>query len=321
MSNSEKYAIGVDIGGTNIKIGVVSDSGKLVRSVSMKTEAEKGPKKVISNIANGISELLSTNKLKIVGIGIGCPGIVCVEKGIVENAPNLKNWNNIKLGPIVKKKFGYNVFIENDANAAAIGEMIFGAGKKHRSFVMVTLGTGVGGGIVFNKKIFRGDFGAAGEIGHISIDINGPKCNCGSTGCIEAYVGNQHLKEIVKKELLENKNSKIWKLIENDLEKVSPRIVQNAVVLGDKYALSVVIRMGKQLGTALASIANVLDISTFIIGGGVAGFGKPLFDTTKSTMKSRILLSLKNRVVVVPAKLKNEAGIKGASSLVFYKDY
>ena len=117
------------------------------------------------------------------------------------------------------------------------------------------------------------------------------------------------------------KKSKIWKLVENDLERVSPRIVQNAVVLGDKYALSVVVRMGKQLGTALTSIANVLDISTFIIGGGVAGFGKPLFDTTKSTMKSRILLSLRNRVVVVPAKLKNEAGIKGASSLVFYKDY
>ncbi|HMN25085.1 MAG TPA: ROK family protein, partial [Ignavibacteriaceae bacterium] len=156
MAKSAKYAIGVDIGGTNIKVGIVSDKGKLVKNISIKTEAEGGPKKVIANIVKGVESILVKNKFKIQGIGIGCPGVVSIKKGIVENAPNLPGWKNVKLGPIIKNKFGYKVHLENDANAAAIGELIFGAGKKIDSFVMVTLGTGVGGGIVFNKKIFRG---------------------------------------------------------------------------------------------------------------------------------------------------------------------
>jgi glucokinase len=320
MVKSEKYAIGVDLGGTNIKIGIVTDKGKLIKKTSIKTEAEGGPKKVVSNIIKGINEILLKNKYKIKGIGIGCPGVVSIKKGIVENAPNLPGWKNIKLGPIIKNKIDYKVHLENDANAAAIGELIFGAGKKLDSFIMVTLGTGVGGGIVFNKKIFRGEFGAAGEIGHISIDVNGPKCNCGSTGCIEAYAGNSYLKEQIRSELKNYPDSKVWKLIQDDLANVSPRIIQAAAEKKDVYANFVIERMGKQLGAALASLSNLLDISTFIIGGGVAGFGKPLFDSTRITIAQRVLLPLRQRVLVIPAMLQNEAGIKGASSLVFYNN-
>lgn len=320
MAKTEKYAVGVDLGGTNIKIGIVSDKGKLVKSISIKTEADCGPKTVIANIIKGVEAILSKNKLKIQGIGIGCPGVVSIKKGIVENAPNLPGWKNVKLGPLINEKFSYKVHLENDANAAAIGELMFGAGKKFDSFVMVTLGTGVGGGIVFNKKIFRGEFGAAGEIGHISIDVNGPKCNCGSTGCIEAYAGNSYLKEQIRSELKDYPDSKVWKLIENDLSKVSPRIIQAASEKKDAYAKFVIERMGKQLGAALASLSNLLDISTFIIGGGVAGFGKPLLDSARKTISGRVLLPLRQRVLVIPAKLQNEAGIKGASSLVFYNN-
>ena len=320
MAKTEKYAVGVDLGGTNIKIGIVSDKGKLVKSISIKTEADCGPKTVIANIIKGVETIISKNKLKIQGIGIGCPGVVSIKKGIVENAPNLPGWKNVKLGPIIKEKFSYRVHLENDANAAAIGELMFGAGKKFDSFVMVTLGTGVGGGIVFNKKIFRGEFGAAGEIGHISIDVNGPKCNCGSTGCIEAYAGNSYLKEQIRSELKDYPDSKVWKMIENDLSKVSPRIIQAASEKKDAYAKFVIERMGKQLGAALASLSNLLDISTFIIGGGVAGFGKPLLDSARKTISERVLLPLRQRVLVIPAKLQNEAGIKGASSLVFYNN-
>ena len=320
MGKTAKYAIGVDLGGTNIKIGIVTDKGKIIKQTSIKTEAEGGPKKVISNIQKGIEEILVKNKIKIQGIGIGCPGVVSTKKGIVENAPNLPGWKNIKLGSILKNKFGYKVHLENDANAAAIGELIFGAGKKFKSFVMVTLGTGVGGGIVFNKKIFRGEFGAAGEIGHISIDVNGPKCNCGSTGCIEAYAGNSYLKEKIRSELNNYPESRVWKLIENDLTKVSPRTIQAAAEKNDAYSRFVIDRMGRQLGVALASLSNLLDISTFIIGGGVAGFGKPLFDSTRITITQRVLSSLRSRVLVIPAKLKNDAGIQGASSLVFYNN-
>lgn len=320
MGKSNKYAIGIDLGGTNIKIGIVSDRGKLENAIELKTEAELGPNKVISNIKAGLKEILVKNKLNIRGIGIGCPGVITIKKGVVENAPNLPGWKNIKLGSIIKKEFGFDVHVENDANAAAIGELIFGVGKKYSSFIMITLGTGVGGGIVFNKKIFRGEFGAAGEIGHISIDLNGPKCNCGSTGCIEAYTGNQYLKEIVKYELQDQADSILWKLVEGDLDKISPRIIQKASEQGDQYSQMVISRMGKQLGVALASMSNLLDISTFIIGGGVAGFGRPLFNSLRHTISNRVLTPLRSRVLVIPAKLKNEAGIKGASSLVFYNN-
>ncbi|HSL90715.1 MAG TPA: ROK family protein [Ignavibacteriaceae bacterium] len=318
MAKSIKAAIGVDLGGTNIKIGIVSSDGKLIRKISIKTEADKGPEQIIDNIKSGIKTILKGKTSKIKGIGIGCPGVINVKNGTVENPPNLPGWKKIKLGEIIEKEFNIPTSIENDANAAAIGELIFGAGKKYSSFVMVTLGTGVGGGIVFNKKIFRGEFGAAGEIGHISIDGNGPKCNCGSYGCIEAYIGNQYLKERVRSELVNNTNSKIWELIDNDLSNVSPRIIQDAAEIDDNYAKKVIQNMGIQLGTAFASVSNVLDISTFIIGGGVAGFGKPLFDMIHKTTVERVLTPIRPRVKVIPAKLKNDAGIKGASSLVFY---
>ncbi len=318
MAKSEKYAVGVDLGGTNIKVGIVSESGKILTKTSVKTEALAGPKAVIKNIKKGINEVLKNNKLKISAIGIGAPGIVSTKKGIVQNPPNLPGWDEIALGSIIKKEFDLKVNIENDANAAAIGELIFGAGKKFDSFVMVTLGTGVGGGIVFNKKIFRGEIGGAGEIGHVCIDPNGPRCNCGSTGCIEAYAGNHYIKESVKKDLHNHPSSKIWELIENDLEKVSPRIIQMAAELDDVYAKEFIHDLGIKLGVAFTSISNILDISTFIIGGGVAGFGSPLFTTIKSAMVHRVLTPLKHRIKVVPAKLKNEAGILGASALVFY---
>ncbi|MFO7524090.1 MAG: ROK family protein [Ignavibacteriaceae bacterium] len=318
MGKSLKTAVGVDLGGTNIKIGIVANDGRILEKTSVKTEAAGGPEQVIENIKFGINEILNNSSHRIKGIGIGCPGIINLKKGTVENPPNLPGWKKVKLGSIIQKEFKINVHVENDANAAAIGEMIFGSGKKFTSFIMVTLGTGVGGGIVFNRKIFRGEFGAAGEIGHVSIDGNGPKCNCGSTGCIEAFVGNQYLKDRVKTDLANHTDSKIWDLIDNDLANVTPKIIQAAAELDDEFAKQVILKMGIQLGTAFASLSNVLDISTFIIGGGVAGFGKPLLNTIHNTTAARVLTPLRNRVKVIPAKLKNDAGIKGASALVFY---
>jgi len=319
MSQKEKYAVGVDLGGTNIKFGIVSRDGKIVKKTSLNTNADGGPQKVVSQIKRGINEVLNKNKLFIHGIGIGAPGTVSTKKGTVENPPNLPGWEKVNLGKIIGKEFSLDVKIENDANAAAIGEMIFGAGKKYDSFVMVTLGTGVGGGIIFNKKLFRGEFGAAGEIGHISIDLNGQPCNCGSYGCVETYLGNQYMIKKVQSELGNNQQSKILDLINNDLSLITPKIIQAALEQGDVYAKEVVLNLGKYLGVALASVGNCLDIGTFIIGGGVAGFGSPLFQSVEETISERVLKSLRKRIKIIPAKLKNDAGIKGASALAFYR--
>ena len=319
MPKSERYAIGVDLGGTNVKVGIVSQEGKIIKKFSLETFANIGPDEVIAQIKKGIGQILTGNKLKIRGIGIGSPGVVSPKKGIVENPPNFPGWNKINLGKILDKEFGINIHVENDANAAAIGEMIFGAGRKLDSFIMVTLGTGVGGGIIFKGKLFRGEYGAAGEIGHVSVDLNGPKCNCGSFGCVEAYVGNHYLVKRIKNELNEHRESKIWELLKNDLNFLTPLLIDEAATAGDEYAQSVIKNIGLYLGAALASAANALDISTFIIGGGVAGFGKPLFDSIQQTIAARVLTPMRKRIKVLPAKLKNDAGIKGASALVFYK--
>jgi len=321
MISKTKYAIGVDLGGTSIKLGIVTNTGKLIDKISIRTEAEKGPKTVLENIKSGIKQLAVTtskNKLRIEGIGIGCPGVVTPGKGIVENPPNLPGWSKVNVGKIISQEFKKRVHVDNDANAAAIGELTFGSGRKFKSFVMITLGTGVGGGIIMNKKIYHGDFGAAGEIGHISIDYNGPKCNCGSYGCIEAYAGNQYLRERVRTELKKHPESKLWKLINNDLSKVSPRNVQLAAETGDAFSKSVIDELGMHLGSAFASLCNVLDISVFIMGGGIAGFGKPLFDCIRQTIAKRVMAPIRPRVKVLPAKLRNDAGVKGASALVFH---
>jgi glucokinase len=318
MTKKEKYAIGVDLGGTSIKLGIVSEKGKIIKKTTVETKADEGPESVISQIKYGIKVLLHDNIYKINGIGIGSPGIVALKKGTVENPPNFPGWIKVNLGKILQKEFKTNVHVENDANAAAIGELIFGAGKSIDSFIMITLGTGVGGGIVFQKKIFRGEHGGAGEAGHMTIDYKGEKCKCGSYGCIETYAGNGYLVRRVQKELNKHKDSLIWDLISQDPDNLSPKVIDEAAVKGDEYAQSVINDLGIRLGAACSSMSNLLDITTFIIGGGIAGFGLPLFNTIKETMEQRVITPLRPRIKVIPAKLKNDAGIKGASSLVFY---
>jgi len=318
MSARTKYAVGVDIGGSNIKIGMVSQGGKIIYKHSIKTKPGEGPQKVIENINTGIHAVLNNTKVHIDGIGIGCPGTVDPEKGTVENPPNLHGWRKVNLSRTISMEFEKDVFLENDANAAAVGELIFGNGKKINSFILVTLGTGVGGGIVINRKLYRGEFGAAGEVGHITINYNGPQCKCGSYGCIEAYAGNQYLKERVRNELKNHPNSLLLKLIGYDFSLISPRKIQEAADKGDEFANFVIVDLGTKLGAAFASLSNVLDVSTYIIGGGVAGFGKPLFDSIKKSLTSRVMAPLKPRVKILSAKLKNDAGVKGASALVFH---
>lgn len=318
MSKAEKYSIGIDLGGTNIKIGLVDSKGKIVKKTSVDTKADGGPDKVISQIVIGVKEILGKEKIKLKGVGIGFPGIVAAKKGTVENPPNLPGWGKVNLGKILTKKLGTEVFVENDANAAAIGELIFGTGKKLKSFCMITLGTGVGGGIILNKEIYRGEIGAAGEVGHMTIDYKGLKCNCGSYGCIETYAGNSYIVNRVKEALVNRKESLIWEFIDGDLERLTPKIIDSAANEGDEFAKDVIKELGMYIGVALASVSNLLDVGAFVIGGGVAGFGEPLFVSIEETIKERVLIPLRSRVKVIPAKLRNDAGILGASSLVFY---
>ncbi len=315
----KKYAIGVDLGGTSIKIGLVDSKGKIVKKVSVDSCAANGPDAVIGQIIKGIRLITNKKNDKIIGIGIGAPGAVKLKKGTVENPPNFPNWGKVHLGKAIKEKFDCDVYVENDANAAAIGELIYGAGRKIENFIMITLGTGVGGGIIINKKIYRGETGGAGEIGHVTIDYEGPQCKCGSFGCIESYLGNNYLIDRVKKQLQDRRDSLLIKLANNDLNLLTPQLIHQAAEDGDDFARSIIVDCGSKLGYVLASAVNILDITTVFIGGGVAGFGQILFDSVELSLKERVIKPFRERIIVKPAKLKNNAGIKGASALVFYK--
>jgi len=311
------YIIGVDLGGTFIKAGAVTRDGKILFEVSIPSRAEIGPYAVVGQIANAVGEIKKTQSGdKCDGVGIGSPGMVDLDGGTVKNPPNFANWTNFRLGDETAKKIGGRVEVENDANAAAVGEMMFGAGKGMRDFIMITLGTGVGGGFVVDGKVFRGEQGGAGEIGHTTIDYNGPLCNCGNHGCIEAYVGQKHLSRRVAEQLKTHPDSLINKLVGNDIEKLEPKIISEAADRGDAFALQVWKEAGMYIGVAIASACNMFDIGTVIIGGGVAKAGKPLFDSIEETAISRLLAPLKKRLKLHCAQLENSAGILGAAALI-----
>lgn len=312
-----KYIIGIDLGGTFIKAGSVSKDGELQSEISLPSQGEIGPQAVVSQIAKAVEAIRKIHlNDKLLGVGIGSPGLVDLDGGTVKYPPNLANWKVFRLGEEVSKAVGARVEVENDANAAAVGEMKFGAGKGLRNFIMITLGTGVGGGFIVDGKVFRGETGGAGEIGHITVNMDGPVCGCGNRGCVEAYVGQRHLSRRVAEQLKSHPESLINKLIESEPDKLEPKIIGQAADEGDRFALQVWKETGTYIGTAVATAFNMFDIGTLIIGGGVAEAGKPLFDSIEATIKERVLAPLRPRVKVIKAQLANSAGIIGAAALI-----
>ena len=311
------YAIGVDLGGTTIKTGIVSSDGKIIAQSKFPTLGEEGPNAVISQIQRSIDEVLPRAKGKrLRGIGIGSPGIVDEKGGIVKDPPNFANWHNIALGNAIKKKFPYDVKVENDANVAAIAEARFGAGKRHPNFLFVIWGTGVGGGIILNGSIYRGPFGGAGEIGHVCIDYQGLQCNCGARGCVEAYVGQRYLSQRTVERLKSNPRSRILTLVNGDMSKVEPKYISEAALRGDKLAREIFTEAGTLLGVALGSVLNTIDLRVIIIGGGISAAGDFVFTAIRKSVQSHVMKPMRQDITVLPAKLGNSAGILGAAGLV-----
>ncbi len=312
------YIIGIDLGGTFIKAGAVSKSGEILYRTSIPSNAEINPQAVVNQISLAVNAIRKEmNGKDLLGVGIGSPGVVDLEGGTVKYPPNFSNWKVFRLGEETSKAIGgANVRVENDANAAAVGEMKFGAGKNLRSFLMVTLGTGVGGGIITDGTVFRGEDGGAGEIGHMTIDYNGPQCNCGNLGCVEAYVGQKYLSQRVLGKLKSHPDSLLNKIVNGNDDKLEPKLISEAADQGDQFALQIWEETGMYIGVAIAGAINLFDLSKVIIGGGVAKAGKPLLDSIEKTVKARVLSSLKPNVSIIPAQLKNSAGILGAAALI-----
>jgi len=300
----KKYTIGIDLGGTNTKIALVAANGRIVRRTQFPTKAHKDKPALINAIASeafGIIKLCGLKKSQVQGIGIGVPGLVDSKRGVVHYLTNISGWKHVNLSRELEKKTGIKTRVDNDVNLMALAEARFGAGRDSASLFCVTLGTGVGGGIVIDGEIYRGNTQSAGEIGHISVDPEGPKCNCGRKGCVEAYVGNSY---VVKR--AEQKMRK---------KGITPEQITKAAKKGDRAAMDIWKETAEYLGRGLVIVINLFDPETIVIGGGMIGAGEFIFKPLRGYIRKNALIVPAARVKIVKAKLGNNAGVIGAAEL------
>ncbi|MBQ8331885.1 MAG: ROK family protein [Clostridia bacterium] len=312
------YRIGVDLGGTNIAVGLVNEDLKLVTKKSMPTRAERPPEEIVSDIATLCRAVCEEQGLalgEIACVGIATPGIANRDTGVVEYANNLP-FHQFPIADRLKAQLGVsNVRIENDANAAAWGEAVAGAAKGSKNSVMITLGTGVGGGIIIDNKVFSGFNYAGGELGHIVIEVDGAPCSCGRKGCWEAYSSATALIRMTK-EKLEECRATGRATIMTDQPKISGRTACDAMRAGDQAAKEVYDKYVKYLASGLATIINIFQPEVISLGGGVSGEGQSLIDSLLPIVRKE-----QYGGGVVPmtdiriAKLGNDAGIIGAAML------
>jgi glucokinase len=300
------YTVGVDVGGTNIKLGLVNHSGVISSRTSLNTKKYYRSKtKLIDAIADEIRTLISSKNLtskNITGIGIGLPGLIDSKKGVVNFLPNVPGWRNVPFKSIIQKKLRIPTFIENDVNLITLGEWKFGAGKGFKNLLCMTLGTGVGGGLVLNNSLYHGEGFVAGELGHMPLNENGPECNCGGWGCFERYVGNSYLL---------SKASKIFK--NKDIQLPDVFYLANQ---GNAHALQFWNEVATHIGNALVGVVNLLNPRLIIISGGVSNNYKFLGKTINTIIKKRAMTVQARMVKIVRAKLGDDAGIIGAHVLV-----
>ena len=302
---NKNLALVTDLGGTFIKCALINKSGRIMYSSSVPTEAQNGKDHVVKRIIEQQKKIfINKNNLikRVAGIAVGCPGPVDIKNGIIFTPPNLPGWHNVPIKGIISKAWEIPVFIENDANAAALGENWLSAGKGSKSMVCLTLGTGVGGGIVMDGKVYHGATGIAGEIGHITIEPNGKKCNCGNNGCLEQYVGRQAIEE------------EMFRLLG---KKGSPKDLGTLVKANNKNACKIVESIGKKIGIVTADVADLLNPEIIVIGGGIAGLGKKLFNAVRSETKKRAFPDATKKLKIVKARLGGNAGQIGLAKMVF----
>lgn len=311
------YLLGVDIGGMSIKIGIVDENGKILLKDKVVTKRDADLD--VENISLLIEKLLKDFGITIKdvkGIGVGCPGALNGKTGVIDFLPNL-NWKNVKLVELLSKRFNTKVVISNDANVAALGEVIYGCAKDFNNCVMFTLGTGVGGGIIIDKKIYEGVDSKGAELGHATLIMDGLPCSCGRRGCIETYVSATALINQTKSAMLGDKKSKMWDFVDGDIEKVDGRTAFECSKIGDKTAEMVRDTYIKYLSESMMSMFNIFRPEAFILGGGVSAQGDYLISRVDEYCKKQdygYKSAPKPKILV--ASLGNDAGIIGAAALV-----
>lgn len=313
--------IGIDVGGTKIAGGLVTQRGRLLTSKVVPTLANDGAKRSFLQVRRLIEHLVleAGGKQNILGIGLCAPGTRDPKTGYIINAPNLPGWEKLRLAEELEHIFGLQARVENDANAAGLAEVLFGAATGYRDVFYITVSTGIGTGIIIDRRIYHGTRGVAGEGGHVSIDFRSPyRCGCGTLGCIEALASGPAIARRAQVRLLQEWSapSRLRTMSRGQLGLISPEMIAAAAKEGDSIAKSILDETGFYLGVWLGSMITLLDPGAVVMGGGVARIGKPLFDKIRETIRHYTLNpSMAARIPLLPAKLRQNVGIYGAASL------
>ena len=313
-------AIGIDLGGTRIKAALVRRGEGCVVEQACDTEGIHGPDHVLDRIADLIRSVTAEAPDETVrGVGIGAPGAINWERTSVVQPPNLPGWGVVNLRDALQQRLGKHlpVFVENDANLAGLGSAHYGRGRPYPSFIMITLGTGVGGAIIYDRTIFRGTTGAAGEIGHMTINFAGDIDRYGIAGSIEAYLGQKYLSRYGRHKLLTRPESVIHQMAGPDLQDLTPRMLYEAACRGDEPAREILGWAGHKLGVMLGACINLLDIRKVVVGGGLSAAGDFIIDAARKSVREYVIPDHRDAIEIVRETLGNEAGMLGAAHLVF----
>lgn len=312
------YRIGVDLGGTNIAVGVVSEDLKIVGRGKVKTKCPRPAAEIFDDIAVAVDMAIKDAGItmdEVSSIGVGTPGSVNKDNGYIEFANNL-DFNQVPAKKMLEERLGKTVFLDNDANCAALGEAIAGVGKGVGNFVAVTLGTGVGSGIIVNGKIVAGVNYAGGEMGHTVIMVNGKQCNCGRKGCWEQYASATALIAQTKEAMLKNIESKMWQITNGSIDNVSGRTAFDAMRLGDEAAKEVCDNYIYYVSVGIINIINTFQPEFVCIGGGISHEGDTILNPIKKHIDNeRYSIHASKQTKIVAAELGNDAGIFGAALL------
>ncbi|MEO0557001.1 MAG: ROK family protein [Bacteroidota bacterium] len=318
-----RFVVGIDLGGTNLKAGLVERTRGVIARTSLPSQATAGPDAVLDQMAEGVADVLAALPpgAPLLGIGIGSPGLVSLDRQTVSKPPNFPGWDVVNLRTQLQVRLADTplngpILVENDANVAGLGSAFYGSGIPFDSFIMVTLGTGVGGAIIVNKRLFRGVTGAAGEIGHVSIDYEGPYSRAGVPGAIEAYLGQRYLSHHARYQLL-SRETNLHETAGQELRHMDPRQLHAAAASGDRAATEVLAWAGHKLGVMLGSVINLLDIRKVVVGGGTSQAEEFILGPAREALLRHTMPAMMEGVELVLEEKGNEVALLGAARLVF----
>ena len=309
----------MDFGGTSVKVGLVGPAGRIAAVRLLPTQQVRTPARFVDGIAGAVTSLIGSSgarSSRLAGVGVGAPGPVDAAGGIIHSTVNVPGWRQVPLGPMLSRRLGCRCLVDNDANCYALAEWRLGAGRGATHLICLTLGTGVGGGLILNGSLYRGVSGAAGELGHMVVDPRGPRCGCGRCGCLESLIGTAAIVRLGRTALRRGARP-LGRLVREANGRLMPRLVGRSARAGDPLSRQVWREIGRRLGIGVANLGNLFNPECVVIGGGIAN-NWPLFaPALRATVRAEAMAVPRRAVRLVRARFTDTAGIVGAAVLVW----